>query len=55
MHTRVRSYSWGRGPYSYSTAVLTAACIRPIEGHMGMVVCVCKIMISKVSQKERPA
>ena len=34
MHTRVRSYSWSGGPYSYSTAVITAACIKPIEGCM---------------------
>ena len=34
MHTRVHSYSWGGGPYSYSITARKPACIRPIEGHM---------------------
>ena len=36
IHTRVRSYFWSGGPYSYSTAVITAACIRPIRGRNGV-------------------
>jgi hypothetical protein len=34
-YTRVHSYSWSGGPYSYSTAVIIAACIRPITGRKG--------------------
>ena len=40
MHTRVHSYSWSGGPYSYSTAGIIAACIRPIRGRKG-VGCTC--------------
>ena len=37
MHTRVHSYSWGGGPYSYAIAGRKPACIRPIKGRKGEV------------------
>jgi hypothetical protein len=50
MHTRVRSYSWSGGPYSHSTAVMLAACIRLIRGQNGMGLYVREIMLKAFSQ-----
>ena len=37
MHTRVRSYSWGGGPYSYSAGGLGSGQMDPVEAVDGVV------------------